>query len=814
MYKKNDPSPKPIKAKVVQASDGSGITSGVTAYHITGTSRTTGSGSLTHIANGLWSYTPTQSETNYNEFAIEFYHADAVAGGPIVQVFTSSKLVSELNDIAKTDIVSDGVAFQGARIDAAISSRLATSDSRLNYLDASISSRLASNDSRLNYLDAAISSRADGAAYTSARATKLDNLDTTVSSRLAASSYTAPDNAGIAAIKSQTDKLTFNESNAVYAYGAGGASAAEVWSYSTRSLTDKSGFSLTSDYDAAKTAASQSTVDAIKAKTDRLQFTTDNDVKATLDGEKVTVQSNEDKTGYSLTTAYDAAKTAASQSSVDAIKSKTDQLTFNEASAVYAYGSTGGASAEEVWTYSNRSLTDKSGFALTSDYDAAKNAASQSTVNAIKSQTDKLQFTTENYVKAKAELVGDKTGYGLTSDYDRAKTALAVSEYTAPDNASIAAIKTQTDKLQFNAANDVKATLDGETVTVSTNQDKAGYSLTSDYDAAKTAASQSTVDAIKTKTDKLTFNESNAVYAYGAGGASAEEVWTYSNRSLTDKSNFSLTSDYDAAKNAAAQSTVDAIKAQTDKLQFTADNDVKATLAGEKVVVETNEDKTGYALTTAYDAAKTAASQTTVDAIKTKTDKLTFNAANAVYAYGSIGGASAEEVWTYYNRTLTDKSGFSLTSAYDAAKTAASQASVDALAAKIGEGTVINVISPLNPESLQLTLVRGDDYAAADGRALEWSSSDWPDLTDATVIFSAVPAKKSVSGKWSTTATVVHPGETTQIVRVELTTTQTASLDVGPNAYLYDIEATLVNGHRVTLATGKITVKPDMTWHT
>jgi len=65
---------------------------------------------------------------------------------------------------------------------------------------------------------------------------------------------------------------------------------------------------------------------AIKDKTDNLNFT-GTDVKATLDGEEVI-----------LTSAYDAAKTAASQDSVDtannqitAIKAKTDNLPENPA---------------------------------------------------------------------------------------------------------------------------------------------------------------------------------------------------------------------------------------------------------------------------------------------------------------------------------------------------------------------------------------------------------------------------------------------------------------------------------------------------
>jgi hypothetical protein len=54
----------------------------------------------------------------------------------------------------------------------------------------------------------------------------------------------------------------------------------------------------------------------------------------------------------------------------------------------------------------------------------------------------------------------------LTSAYDRAKTALATSEYTAPDNASVSAIKAKTDKLQFTTDNYVQ--------TVATNLSESG----------------------------------------------------------------------------------------------------------------------------------------------------------------------------------------------------------------------------------------------------------------------------------------------------------------------------------------------------
>ena len=59
-------------------------------FHIEGTTRTACDNAETHVANGLWAYTPSQVETNFDAFAIEFYHADAVCDGPVVQVVTDS----------------------------------------------------------------------------------------------------------------------------------------------------------------------------------------------------------------------------------------------------------------------------------------------------------------------------------------------------------------------------------------------------------------------------------------------------------------------------------------------------------------------------------------------------------------------------------------------------------------------------------------------------------------------------------------------------------------------------------------------------
>lgn len=155
-------------------------------------------------------------------------------------------------------------------------------------------------------------------------------LDVAVSTRLASASYTTPDNTSIAAIKTKTDNLP--------------ASPAATGAAMT----------LTPAYDAAKVAASQSSVDGLNdISVADIEASTTLAMKAdiptdysTFDAvtDSVTVGSNNDKTGYTLTSAYDAAKTAAqpsdiptdyakdatvmksNDSNVAAIKAKTDNL--------------------------------------------------------------------------------------------------------------------------------------------------------------------------------------------------------------------------------------------------------------------------------------------------------------------------------------------------------------------------------------------------------------------------------------------------------------------------------------------------------
>jgi hypothetical protein len=195
-----------------------------------------------------------------------------------------------------------GVAIIGSapltNLDVAVSTRASGADytaaraAKLDNLDATITSRAPAatalsnatwTDARaakLDNLDTTISSRApaatalSNATWTDARASKLDNLDVAVSTRLAASAYVAPDNAGIAAVKAQTDKMQFDAANRIIA--------------SAQIVGDKTGYSLTSSYDRAKdalkyteyVAPDNAGITAIKAQTDRMQFNASNHILA------------------------------------------------------------------------------------------------------------------------------------------------------------------------------------------------------------------------------------------------------------------------------------------------------------------------------------------------------------------------------------------------------------------------------------------------------------------------------------------------------------------------------------------------------
>ena len=151
-------------------------------------------------------------------------------------------------------------------------------------------------------------------------------------------------------------------------------------------------------------------VTAIKAKTDQLNFT-GTDVKATLDGEKVVVVTNEDKSGYSL---------AADQSGV----------------TIGTVNDLGPAATSDVKAQTDQALVDYS-TAKTSDVTSARDSvnanvdAVEAKVDDIKAKTDQINFTGTDVM---ATLDGEKVQVsGIDTDVITAASLAqsAVDELTA-----------------------------------------------------------------------------------------------------------------------------------------------------------------------------------------------------------------------------------------------------------------------------------------------------------------------------------------------------------------------------------------------
>lgn len=105
--------------------------------------------------------------------------------------------ISTRSTLTQANILSDATPFQGARIDASISSRAPESGGNLATLLARV----------LGTIAAGTHSPQSGDAYARLGAPSGASIAADILTRLATAGYTAPDNAGITAIKAKTDNL-------------------------------------------------------------------------------------------------------------------------------------------------------------------------------------------------------------------------------------------------------------------------------------------------------------------------------------------------------------------------------------------------------------------------------------------------------------------------------------------------------------------------------------------------------------------------------------------------------------------------------
>lgn len=205
------------------------------------------------------------------------------------------------------------------------------------------------------------------------------------------------------------------------------------------------------------------------------------------------------------------------------------------------------------------------------------------------------------------------------------------------------------------------------------------------------------------------------------------------------------------------------------------------TITGGKVDVN---DKTDFALTSAYDPAKTAAQAGDAMAL-TSGERTTLTAAmwnaltSGLTAVGSIGKLLATNI----DATISSRYA-------DNGDVAAIKAKTDLLGS-----AAVTVVAPVLASG-NISLVQGDDYKASDGRALLFNSTSWPSLTGAGI---ALKVRKTSGGVSTTTFSGTALSGSS--VQVELSGSQSASLSEGEHSY--NLVATLsTSSDIVTLGSG------------
>jgi len=323
---------------------------------------------------------------------------------------------------------------------------------------------------------------------------------------------------------SYADAGTFGEALQSTVASRSTHSAADVWAVGTRRLTDATNISSTGE--PIIVAAGGRVILAATTHTNAVIPTVSTITNA------VTVGTNNDKTGYTL-----------SASGADAIWDRPRG--GSRVAGTFGYfldalvSSAGGSdlTPEAIWTHATRTLTSGANIVLakgtgvtgfndvsttqvrtqadnalsavgltstvTGRIDATISSRSTITTGQVKAQADQAiadvgltstitgridatvsSRSTLTAAQAKTQADAALADVGLTPTVTgridvATSTRLAASAYTAPSNADVTAIKAKTDLLTFTGS-DVRATLDGETVTVQTVLDKTGYKLASD----------------------------------------------------------------------------------------------------------------------------------------------------------------------------------------------------------------------------------------------------------------------------------------------------------------------------------------------
>jgi len=129
-------------------------------------------------------------------------------------------------------------------------------------------------------------------------------------------------------------------------------------------------------------------------------------------------------------------------------------------------------------------------------------------------------------------------------------------------------------------------------------------------------------------------------------------------------------------------------------------------------------------------------------------------------------------------------------------------AGISAIRSILSSDAVITVVSPVVEGSV-ITVARGYDYKAVDGRAVEFTSSAWPNLTGASSV--AMVRRDPARTLWHPMSVAASGTGVPQTVRLEMDDSFTASLT--PGSHPLRVAAVLANGDAVDLLDVDVLVK-------
>ncbi len=368
MYPRNATTPPRIAVgPVIAISDGSLQTTGVSVVvRPEGGPETAGAGTLeVSTTTGVWYYTPVQSETNYVSFTVTVYKANCIPSSVTI-VTTESAVagpvkVDTLSAQAKADVNAEvvDVVQTDCRLHLLLS-QASTLNTDINI--NSVVGQIMDNGTTWTYdrttdsLEAIKDSALDKTTWTDARAAKIDYLVGTVA--------TQADDQGI----TQAQRVRLLPPPAMERPDSG-SSSFRVWIYAYNEKHEAEDLDSIPTVTAENNLGQDRSANlgsVIKPASTTGQYYVDYTVSSDHAIEGLVIKCNATEGG--ITTQYAAPTwvvdttavdfTAADRASLEAIKAKTDQLTIT-AGNVHS-------SAQVV--------ADKTGYSLTAAYDRAKTA--------------------------------------------------------------------------------------------------------------------------------------------------------------------------------------------------------------------------------------------------------------------------------------------------------------------------------------------------------------------------------------------------------------------------------------------------------